>query len=161
MFSISLNEPSPMNPSYTPSFIHTQNQNISHQTHCTISWTPPYLSCIQATSDLPPVHLGYPVGGCGSVRSGLVPVAEARAGRRRRPGTCRWQLETAPTRTQPKPPNRIVLIYQITLPQLLVCIQWYHPWGCQHLHTGCWNIARAENRPSSAIVVFSPEQADT
>ena len=46
MLSISLNEPSPMNPSYTPSFIHTQNQNISHHTHCTIIRTPPYPSSI-------------------------------------------------------------------------------------------------------------------
>jgi len=121
MFSISLNEPSPMNPSCTPSFIQTQNQNISHHTHCTIIWTPPYPSCMQATTDLPPVHLGYPVGGCGSVRSRLVLVAI---------GTCRVafrQPEPAPTRTQPKLPTRIVLVYQITLPQLLVCIQWYHP----------------------------------
>jgi hypothetical protein len=121
MFSISLNEPSPMNTSCTPSFIQTQNQNISHHTHCTIIWTPPYPSCMQATTDLPPVHLGYPVGGCGSVRSRLVLVAI---------GTCRVafrQPEPAPTRTQPKLPTRIVLVYQITLPQLLVCIQWYHP----------------------------------
>ena len=63
-------------------------------------------------------------------------------------GVTKWPTQVAPYQHK-------YVTFVITLPQLPVCIHWCHPWGCQHLATGCWNIARAENRPSSAIIVFS------
>jgi hypothetical protein len=94
-------------------FIHphtTPEYNPSHPLYNNSDSFLPFMY-IQATPE-PPVYLGSPVGGCGSVR---------------RPGPCQWQPEPAPTRTQPRLPNRIVLVHQITLPQLPACIQWCHP----------------------------------
>ncbi len=91
-------------------FIHphtTPEYNPSHPLYNNSDSFQPFMY-IQATPE-PPVYLGSPVGGCGSDR---------------RPGPCRWQPEPAPTRTQPRPLNRIVLVHQITLPQLPACIQW-------------------------------------
>ncbi len=123
-----VNEPSPMNSSYTPSFIHTQNQNISHHTRCTIMWTPLYPSCIHKQHQIYHRYTWATQLEDAAVSDrGWFRLPSACAGLPRRPGTSQWQPEPAPSRTQPKPPNRIVLVYQITLPQLLVCIQWYYP----------------------------------
>ena len=177
MLSISLNDPSPIYPPYTHTKIVPPTIQTTTHLHATPDLTkimfsiflmslPPWILHTHPHSSThririypitptvihSPVYYGYPVGGCGSVRSRLVPVAKS---------TCRVAFGS-PTRasaTGTSPDTDTAKTTQqdcSCLPNNIALAPGMHSmvlsWGCQHLPTGCWNIAQAGNR----IVVFSP-----